>query len=217
MKKTQKKILANAIPLFNRRGVSNVRLQDIAQEAGISPGNLSYHYPLKKDLMAAALQLMEEQLKEASTSSLALVKQDDYLAVIKDYLKFQIGYRFFYRDILEVIALIPQAREVFETQMLHVQSFAKNGLYLAVGKGLVLPEPHEGHYEIFARNIWGILNSWLAEREALGKEKVSLSNVMIAVWEFHYPYLTEKGRSLFYILKEQLPDIVEQEMASPAI
>ncbi|NRB50233.1 MAG: TetR/AcrR family transcriptional regulator [Saprospiraceae bacterium] len=201
MKKTQKKILSKAIPLFNRKGVSNVRLQDIAQEAGISPGNLSYHYPLKKDLMAGVLQLMEEQLKEASTSSLAIAKQDDYLTVIKDYLKFQIGNRFFYRDILEVIALVPESKQVFETQMQHVQSFAKNGLYLAVGKGLVLPEPHDGHYEIFARNIWGILNSWLAEREALGKEKVSLSDVMLAVWEFHYPYLTEKGQSLFISLR----------------
>ncbi len=216
MKKTQKKILSKATQLFNRRGVSNVRLQDIAHEAGISAGNLSYHYPLKKDLMAAVLQLMAEQLKQASTTSLALVEKEDYLSLIKDYLKFQIGYRFFYRDILEVIALVPNAKNVFEEQMQHVQNFTKNSLYLAVGNGLVLPEPHEGHYEIFARNIWGILNSWLAEREALGQEKVSLANIMMALWEFHYPYLTKKGRSLFYILKEQLPEMVEQEMASPA-
>ena len=57
MKKTPKKILENARALFNTKGVSNVRLQDIAKKSGISPGNLSYHYSTKKDLMSAVLML----------------------------------------------------------------------------------------------------------------------------------------------------------------
>jgi len=40
MKKTQEKILKNAIQLFNTKGVSNVRLQDIAKKAGISAEKL---------------------------------------------------------------------------------------------------------------------------------------------------------------------------------
>ena len=51
MKKTQLKIVKTAIKLFNKGGVSNVRVQDIAVAAGISPGNLTYHYKTKKDLM----------------------------------------------------------------------------------------------------------------------------------------------------------------------
>lgn len=216
MKKTQEKILSNAIKLFNRKGVSNARLQDIAKEAGISPGNLSYHYRLKKDLMEAVLVYMEARFRKASSSNMAFIENNNYLSLIKNYLRFQIEHRFFYRDILEVITLTPKAKLVFEKQMQQVQSFTRNGLYLAVGKGIVVPEPHEGHYAIFARNIWAILNSWLAEREVLGKERISLSHIMLALWEFHYPYLTEKGRELFYTLKDQLPELIEKEMTAAA-
>jgi len=51
MKKTQHKIIKTAIQLFNKNGVANVRVQDIAVTASISPGNLTYHYKTKKDLM----------------------------------------------------------------------------------------------------------------------------------------------------------------------
>lgn len=37
---------------------------------------------------------------------------------------------------------------------------------------------------------------------------------MIVIWEFHYPYLTDKGKSLFYVLKKQLLEIVAQEMTT---
>lgn len=213
MKKTQKKILTNAVRLFNKLGVSNVRLQDIATQAGISAGNLSYHYKTKKDLMQAVLDFMKENFKAMSSLNMAFVEKNDYLSVIKNYLGFQIGHRFFYRDILEIINLVSIAKEIYENQMHQVLNFTKNGMYLAVGKGILNPEPHEGHYDFFAKNSWAILNSWLIEREVLGEEKVSLRQVMLAIWEFHYPYFTEKGRAIFVELKNQLPQIMEEEMA----
>ena len=128
MKKTQEKILNNAIRLFNRKGVSNVRLQDIAANAGISAGNLSYRYKTKKDLMEAVLEFMAIAFKAMSSKNMAFVEQDDYLSVVKNYLRFQIGHRFFYRDILEIISLVPEAKTMFEKQMQQVLSFTKNGM-----------------------------------------------------------------------------------------
>ena len=67
MKKTQEKILKNAIKLFNKNGVGNVRLQDIAKKSGVSAGNLSYHYKLKKDLIKSVLDYMSQSSKELSS------------------------------------------------------------------------------------------------------------------------------------------------------
>lgn len=211
MKKTQKKILTNAVKLFNRRGVSNVRLQDIASHAGISAGNLSYHYKTKKDLMIAVLSFMKENFKQMSSSNMAFIERDDYFSIIKNYLRCQIGHRFFYRDILEIIGLVPEAKDVFEGQMQQMLNFTKNGMYLAVGKGFIHPEPHPGHYDFFAKNLWAILNSWLAEREVLGEEKVSLQRVMLAIWESHFPYVTEEGKEVFWELKRRIPQMVKEE------
>jgi len=92
MKKTQEKILKNAIQLFNTKGVSNVRLQDIAKKAGISA--------------------------------------DDYAAVTRNYIGFQISHRFFYRDILEICSFVPTAKELFEKHIEQVINFIKNGIRL---------------------------------------------------------------------------------------
>jgi len=209
MKKTQEKILRNAIQLFNTKGVSNVRLQDIAKKAGISAGNLSYHYKLKKDLIEGVLDYMAESFKEMSSQNMAHVEKNDYTAVVKNYLGFQIRHRFFHRDILEISSFDPAAKELFENQMEQVINFTKNGMYLAIGKGFVKPEPHEGHYHFFAKNSWAILNSWLVEREILGEEKVSMHQVMLAIWEAHYPYFTEKGQKEFVRLKKELPTLIQ--------
>jgi len=214
MKRTQLKILNNATLLFNRRGVSNVRLQDIAQKCGISAGNLSYHYKTKKDLMEGVLQLMSDNRTKMSASNMKYVENDDYMTVAINYIRFQINHRFFHRDLLEIIKLAPEAKSLFEKQMNQVLSFTKNGLYLSAGKGYIIPEPHENHYYYFAKNIWGILNSWLIEREVLGEEVVSMESILTAIWEFHYPYFTEKGLEIFHKLKDTMPDMIEAEMAT---
>mgnify|MGYP001945006752 CR=1 FL=1 len=74
MKKTQKKILMSAIQLFNKRGVGNVRLQDTAKKAGISAGNLYYHYKSKRDLMEAVLKYMTKELKKTRSANMAFLE-----------------------------------------------------------------------------------------------------------------------------------------------
>ena len=212
MKSTRLKILKNATSLFNRGGVGNTRLQDIAQKCGISSGNLSYHYKTKKDLMEAVLELMSDQHNEMSIENKSLMTDGEYLEITKNYLSFQINHRFFQRDILEIIKLVPDAKDLFESQMNQMIEFTKNGLYLSADKGLIDPEPHTNHFYFFAKNIWGILNSWLIEREVFGEEKVSMENILIAIWEFHYPYFTEKGLKLFQKLKAEMRHMIKEEI-----
>ncbi len=211
MKKTQENILINAISLFNKKGVANVRLQDIAKNSGISAGNLSYHYKTKKDLMDAVLEYMTEELKATRGEYMIYVEKDDYISLLRSYLRFQIGHRFFYRDILEIMNLVPEAKDVFENQMQQVINFSKNGMYLAIGKGIIIPEPFEGHYELFSKNAWAIVQARLTEREVLGEEKSSLHSVIMAVLESHYPYFTDKGKAMFEGLKERLPELIKEQ------
>ena len=211
MKKTQENILINAIHFFNKKGVGNVRLQEIAKKVAISTGNLAYYYPQKKDLIEGVLAYMTTAWKENSSQNMSYLERNDYTATIKNYLEFQIRFRFFYRDILDISSFVPAAKALFERQMELAINFNKNGMYLAIGKGFIKPEPHEGHYHFFAKNAWAILNSWLVEREVLSEEKVSMHQVMLAIWEFHYPYLTEKGQKLYMELKGQIPALIQED------
>ncbi|MGM0214201.1 TetR/AcrR family transcriptional regulator [Enterococcus sp. AZ109] len=57
MTDTKTKIYLSAKELFKERGYSEVSLRDIAEHAGTTIGNLTYHFPKKEDLM---LRLQEE-------------------------------------------------------------------------------------------------------------------------------------------------------------
>ncbi len=213
MKKTQEKIIIATVDLFNKAGVSNVRLQDIAKEVGISPGNLTYHYKTKKDLLVAVLSEMTDQQKAGRNTNLAFVESNDIISILTNYLSFQIQHRFFYRDILEIIKLVPEAKGLLDHHIQNVIEFSKNAIYLSIGKGYMKAEPHEGHYEIFSKNSWAILHSWLREREVFGEEKVSLYHAILAVLELHYFYLTEEGLLRYAALKEQLPKLVKEQIS----
>ncbi len=52
---TRAHILAIALEAVNREGAGAIVVRDIAREAGIAPGNLSYHFPRKEDLLTALL------------------------------------------------------------------------------------------------------------------------------------------------------------------
>ena len=57
-KNTKQKIIDLAVDLFNKEGFAAISLQELADELGMSRGNLTYHFKDKK----ALLQGITEQL-----------------------------------------------------------------------------------------------------------------------------------------------------------
>jgi AcrR family transcriptional regulator len=54
-------ILSKALVLFNERGYMEVGVRQIARELDISPGNLTYHFGKKEDILMALLGQFSEQ------------------------------------------------------------------------------------------------------------------------------------------------------------
>jgi len=50
---TKQRIINNATVLFNKKGYSNVTMQEIAGATGISKGNLTYHFRKKENILEA--------------------------------------------------------------------------------------------------------------------------------------------------------------------
>ena len=55
MPSSKQLIQDTAVRLFNERGYDKVSLRDIAREAGVAIGSLTYHFRRKEDLLAAIL------------------------------------------------------------------------------------------------------------------------------------------------------------------
>ena len=64
--KTRDRILECALQLFNEKGEPNVSTMEVANEMGISPGNLYYHFHGKEPLILGLFERFQNELRHCS-------------------------------------------------------------------------------------------------------------------------------------------------------
>lgn len=196
MNKTKKKIILSAVKLFNLHGLNNVRNQDIAKDAGISLSNFNYHYKTKKDLVLAVFDYMKTVLEEKVYGNKLLVTEGQSLFIAKTYFEFEEEFQFFYLDTHNIIQSYPELKEEFNKLIQEAVQMIKNFNYMAVGMGMMIPEPPEmpGLYDRLAEQIWSNNHFWLAQTKIRDFKGNVVINGMESGFAMVYPYLTEKGR-----------------------
>ena len=112
--KTKTRILATALGLFNNEGESQVSAFDVASVMGISPGNLYYHYKGKDEIILALFEDFEEEIRMVLSSPInePLSMSDNWVYL---YIVFEeiYDFRFFYRNMSELLTRIPELRTRF--------------------------------------------------------------------------------------------------------
>jgi AcrR family transcriptional regulator len=111
---TRERILDAGLRLFNEQGVQHVTTNHIAAEAGISPGNLYYHYRHKEDIVLELYRRYE--LKAAGVLNVPDRQQvsiDDLWLLV--HMAFEViqDYRFLFRDLSDLNAEYPSLRARF--------------------------------------------------------------------------------------------------------
>jgi AcrR family transcriptional regulator len=104
-RQTRERILDTSLAMFNAAGEPNVTTNHIADELGISPGNLYYHFRNKDDIVEQLFTRYESRIDEA------LLVPEDRLPNLEDvwlqlHLVFECmgAYRFLYRDLVDILA-----------------------------------------------------------------------------------------------------------------
>lgn len=105
---TRELILGTSLALFNHLGEPNVTTNLIADEAGISPGNLYYHFRQKQDIVQALFKRFAESLLpliEVSAES----EIDAESLWFRLHMIFEVKgeYRFVYRNISDISGRMP--------------------------------------------------------------------------------------------------------------
>jgi AcrR family transcriptional regulator len=170
---TREKIVETAIRLFNEQGTRAVTTNHIAAAAGISPGNLYYHFRNKEEIIRAVLGQMdalglEEHERIHNAPGDTLQKMEAAFLVIQ---RFNWRYRFFKRELVSLLAADPELAKQFAVTHRALRSLVEDSLsrYTAEGTLRPLPAPQ---LALLAEAIWLTILFWLNHLE-VGGETVS--------------------------------------------
>lgn len=195
MSKTKDRILEAAIQLFNQFGYSNISMQRLSNELNVSPGNLTYHYPKKEDLMLALYDLFQKEISMILPSE-QLNKPDLYNfdQQIRSFYDLQQRFLFFYLDLLEIERSYPSIAEKHYKHIHNQIKIIRAGLLYSKDLGLLRQEPDPHTYDYLAEQIWSTAVFWPRQVRVRGKED-KLENLRLVQWQQIKPYLTAKGQA----------------------
>ena len=137
---TAQRICEEAFRLFSEQGYAGTSVREIAAATGVSPGVLTYHFPKKSDLFAAAIEgpydrmLVAMREQSAPDGRPALQRLLDLL-------------RFMSHPPAETLAL----------------------LRLLIRQVLTAPEPLEGMVPTFVRGHFAVLGDLITEAQQAGE------------------------------------------------
>ncbi|MBC8135899.1 MAG: TetR/AcrR family transcriptional regulator [Fibrella sp.] len=167
----RKRILEVALHLFNERGTANVSTNIIAQEAGISVGNLYYHFKNKEQIVRALFERFSEDTDRAfSLPEDRVPTPDDLDALLQLNFVVLWRYRFFYRERIALLQRDPELmsryrivrQRGFDGFAYLLRSFTEAGF-------MRLPETPEEESQL-AQVCWIVSDFFLPFLEADGGE-----------------------------------------------
>ncbi len=197
--KTRERILEAAITLFNKRGSAAVTTNHIAAAAGISPGNLYYHFRNKEDVIRAIFDQMDEygvskhrRINERHGPGAPQSVAETFVLIQE----FNWRYRFFKREMTSLVAADAVLRKRFVQTNRAMLEMVEEGLALSIAMGNIRPKsPVERR--LLAEEIWLLTLFWPNYLELAG-ERVNPKTLQRGVHHLRNmlePHLTKEGRS----------------------
>ena len=97
-RETQNKIICTALKLFNGAGSMTISNNRIADECGISRGNLHYHFRTKEEIIQAIFQRIDDEMRESWYEDHLHPTIEHMHYMFDRQMKLTWKYRFFYRE-----------------------------------------------------------------------------------------------------------------------
>lgn len=196
-KDTKQRILEAALQLFNEAGFVNVRLQQIAEQANMSVGNMVYHYSNKEQiLLGIYLQIRQAQETLLSDISLSPIFENfDYF--IRETFHLQRQHTFFYLDLLEVFRASETIKNYIQQHIHWQQMQVELLLQFNQARGAIKEDSDNFSAGMLAGRIRHTMDSWHTWQLIEGKKTTDFVAYRKAVWSILQPFFTTMGQQEF--------------------
>lgn len=194
--KTKEKILETARILFNTHGISAISSKSIAEEMGISYGNLCYHFPKKDDII---LQLylnmqknVEQQFKNIKEE---VINLEFMLSRLKILFEEIYKYKFIYLGITKVVRHFDHIKKHAQDQFDQRWDILDTISGFLIENGYMKAFKDEKQKDMLIHALLMVSNSWISDAEVFykGKDEKKIDYYMQVFFNLVRPTLTEKG------------------------
>lgn len=200
MKKTKKRILQTALTLFNSQGMSKVTLRSIANEMGISQGNLNYHFKKREDIIEALYFQIVENIDSSIANGIKTENPlKDVFSISESIMFIFYEYRFFLLDFVlimrENIKIKAHYRKLIKQRAVEFISLIDVLIEKEIMRKKMIPNEFENLFKRIQilSDFW--MSSVVIENNDITKEAVSRYSEIIH--QTFFPYLTIKGQKLY--------------------
>lgn len=198
MNKTKHKILKKSLKLFNTTGISNVSLRTIADEVGISVGNLQYHFKKREDIIEVLyFQLVDKIDKIFVIATDDLLKS--FLDISIEIFKVLYEYNFFFLDFVTITRKNQKIKSHYSELSKRREIESLKVIDVLIVNGLFREELLKNEYRSLFKRIEVISNFWfssiLIQADVLSKESIQEYSILIS--QSIYPYLTDEAKNQY--------------------
>jgi AcrR family transcriptional regulator len=200
MKPTKRRILEAARHCFLQRGFTSTRLQDIAEEAGISVGNMAYHYKNQFEMIEVIYEEIREK-QEALLQEISLAPTFENLdAFLYQTFQLQQNYLFFFLDALDIIRASESIRKSYRAHIEWKDMQLELLLKMNQARGALQWNEEITNAQELAILWRRNLNSWPTQRVIEDRNTNDFQAFRKSAWSVLMPCLTGSGKEEYLSL-----------------
>jgi len=150
-----------SIALFNRYGIPNVAVDRIASDLKISPGNLTYHFKRKRDLIRATLETVKQSLRLALERPVSVESARQGAEYLIRLFRTFWEQRFFFNSLAYLLTDDPRLMSEYTVFSRWVIDTIESDLMYLAQRGYFRQPVEPNNFRLLAENIWSQLLQWL--------------------------------------------------------
>jgi AcrR family transcriptional regulator len=158
---TRTRIVDCAIRLFNQHGLQSVTIEQICTELKISPGNLTYHFKRKDDLIRATLDALKERMVVALQKPVQVNSAQDGADYLARLFRTLWEFRFYFNALAYLLTDDATRRKEYGELRAWVIDTMEADLRYMTSRGLFKTPTPPNNFRLLGENIWSLLLDWL--------------------------------------------------------